>query len=164
MLHGPAKSFLLSPSPTHSCAGQYHWLITSHHLKHAPIRYDGAPLLDTWDPRRWISPWAKGPVALCGDAAHPMMPNLGQASILLTALYTSLLCLLMCSGSAACESSKSEQLKGQLGRTCRADTLAWHCICKTYIHLQGFRIHTEPMCAHLCSGWLPVHRGRLSAS
>lgn len=40
--------------------------------------YDGAPLLDTLDPRRWWSPWAKGPVAICGDAAHPMMPNLGQ--------------------------------------------------------------------------------------
>ena len=40
--------------------------------------YDGAPLLDTWDPRRWLAPWSKGPVAICGDAAHPMMPNLGQ--------------------------------------------------------------------------------------
>lgn len=40
--------------------------------------YDGAPLLTTLDPRRLWSPWAKGPVALCGDACHPMMPNLGQ--------------------------------------------------------------------------------------
>lgn len=40
--------------------------------------YDGAPLLATTDLRRWWNPWAKGPVAICGDAAHPMMPNLGQ--------------------------------------------------------------------------------------
>mmetsp|Transcript_14088 Transcript_14088/g.21717 ORF Transcript_14088/g.21717 Transcript_14088/m.21717 type:complete len:623 (+) Transcript_14088:304-2172(+) len=40
--------------------------------------YDGAPLLATVDPQRLWSPWAKGPVALCGDAVHPMMPNLGQ--------------------------------------------------------------------------------------
>lgn len=32
--------------------------------------YDGAPLLEKG--------WTKGPVAICGDAAHPMMPNLGQ--------------------------------------------------------------------------------------
>ena len=32
--------------------------------------YDGAPLL--------MKGWAKGPVAICGDAAHPMLPNLGQ--------------------------------------------------------------------------------------
>ena len=40
--------------------------------------YDGAPLLATVDPRRLLNPWARGPVAICGDAAHPMMPNLGQ--------------------------------------------------------------------------------------
>lgn len=40
--------------------------------------YDGAPLLDNLDLRRWWSPWSDGPVAICGDAAHPMMPNLGQ--------------------------------------------------------------------------------------
>jgi len=40
--------------------------------------YDGAPLLATTDPQRLLSPWAKGAVALCGDACHPMMPNLGQ--------------------------------------------------------------------------------------
>lgn len=32
--------------------------------------YDGAPLLGKG--------WARGHVAICGDAAHPMMPNLGQ--------------------------------------------------------------------------------------
>ena len=32
--------------------------------------YDGAPLV--------TKGWCKGPVAICGDAAHPMMPNLGQ--------------------------------------------------------------------------------------
>jgi zeaxanthin epoxidase len=38
--------------------------------------YDGAPLLRA--PGRWLSPWSDGPVAIAGDAAHPMMPNLGQ--------------------------------------------------------------------------------------
>ena len=42
--------------------------------------YDGAPLLDTLDLKRWWSPWSDGAVAICGDAAHPMMPNLGQVS------------------------------------------------------------------------------------
>lgn len=32
--------------------------------------YDGAPLL--------FKGWSRGQVAICGDAAHPMMPNLGQ--------------------------------------------------------------------------------------
>jgi zeaxanthin epoxidase len=32
--------------------------------------YDGSPLL--------FKGWTKGQVAICGDAAHPMMPNLGQ--------------------------------------------------------------------------------------
>jgi zeaxanthin epoxidase len=32
--------------------------------------YDGAPLL--------TKGWTRGHVAICGDAAHPMMPNLGQ--------------------------------------------------------------------------------------
>lgn len=32
--------------------------------------YDGAPLLQKG--------WTRGQVAICGDAAHPMMPNLGQ--------------------------------------------------------------------------------------
>ena len=32
--------------------------------------YDGAPLL--------AKGWTRGHVAICGDAAHPMMPNLGQ--------------------------------------------------------------------------------------
>jgi zeaxanthin epoxidase len=32
--------------------------------------YDGAPLLEKG--------WTRGQVAICGDAAHPMMPNLGQ--------------------------------------------------------------------------------------
>lgn len=32
--------------------------------------YDGSPLL--------FKGWNKGQVAICGDAAHPMMPNLGQ--------------------------------------------------------------------------------------
>jgi len=38
--------------------------------------YDGHPLVR--DVSRWLSPWSEGAVALCGDAAHPMMPNLGQ--------------------------------------------------------------------------------------
>ena len=38
--------------------------------------YDGAPLLR--DVAKWTHPWSEGPVAICGDAAHPMMPNLGQ--------------------------------------------------------------------------------------
>ncbi|KAJ1638512.1 hypothetical protein T492DRAFT_943689, partial [Pavlovales sp. CCMP2436] len=38
--------------------------------------YDGAPLLR--EPSKWLAPWADGPVAIAGDAAHPMMPNLGQ--------------------------------------------------------------------------------------
>ena len=33
--------------------------------------------------RRWWSPWSEGAVAICGDAAHPMMPNLGQVTHLL---------------------------------------------------------------------------------
>lgn len=32
--------------------------------------YDGSPLI--------TQGWARGQVAICGDAAHPMMPNLGQ--------------------------------------------------------------------------------------
>jgi zeaxanthin epoxidase len=32
--------------------------------------YDGAPLISKG--------WTRGQVAICGDAAHPMMPNLGQ--------------------------------------------------------------------------------------
>lgn len=32
--------------------------------------YDGSPLV--------TKGWSKGQVAICGDAAHPMMPNLGQ--------------------------------------------------------------------------------------
>mmetsp|Transcript_27353 Transcript_27353/g.61174 ORF Transcript_27353/g.61174 Transcript_27353/m.61174 type:complete len:621 (+) Transcript_27353:83-1945(+) len=40
--------------------------------------FDGAPLLDTLDPKRLWAPWSDGCVAICGDAAHPMMPNLGQ--------------------------------------------------------------------------------------
>jgi zeaxanthin epoxidase len=32
--------------------------------------YDGSPLI--------AKGWTKGQVAICGDAAHPMMPNLGQ--------------------------------------------------------------------------------------
>ncbi len=32
--------------------------------------YDGSPLI--------TQGWTKGQVAICGDAAHPMMPNLGQ--------------------------------------------------------------------------------------
>jgi len=38
--------------------------------------YDGPPLLR--DPTRFLRPWSDGPVAIAGDAAHPMMPNLGQ--------------------------------------------------------------------------------------
>lgn len=38
--------------------------------------YDGPPLLR--DPTKWLAPWSSRRVALCGDAAHPMMPNLGQ--------------------------------------------------------------------------------------
>jgi zeaxanthin epoxidase len=34
--------------------------------------YDGAPLILP------TKTWTKGHVAICGDAAHPMMPNLGQ--------------------------------------------------------------------------------------
>eukprot|EP00635_Sarcinochrysidales_sp_CCMP3193_P014226 CAMPEP_0118905148 /NCGR_PEP_ID=MMETSP1166-20130328/9301_1 /TAXON_ID=1104430 /ORGANISM="Chrysoreinhardia sp, Strain CCMP3193" /LENGTH=594 /DNA_ID=CAMNT_0006844417 /DNA_START=17 /DNA_END=1801 /DNA_ORIENTATION=+ len=38
--------------------------------------YDGHPLAR--NPRRWLTPWNSDRVALAGDAAHPMMPNLGQ--------------------------------------------------------------------------------------
>lgn len=38
--------------------------------------FDGPPLLR--DPRRFLNPWGEGPVTIAGDAAHPMMPNLGQ--------------------------------------------------------------------------------------
>jgi zeaxanthin epoxidase len=38
--------------------------------------YDGPPLMR--NPAKWMSPWSEGAVAICGDAAHPMMPNLGQ--------------------------------------------------------------------------------------
>ena len=38
--------------------------------------YDGHPLAR--NPARWLSPWNSDRVALAGDAAHPMMPNLGQ--------------------------------------------------------------------------------------
>jgi zeaxanthin epoxidase len=35
--------------------------------------YDGSPLVPVL-----TKGWTDGPVAICGDAAHPMMPNLGQ--------------------------------------------------------------------------------------
>lgn len=38
--------------------------------------YDGPPLLR--NPSTWLSPWNSRRVAIMGDAAHPMMPNLGQ--------------------------------------------------------------------------------------
>ena len=38
--------------------------------------YDGSPLL--------LKGWTKGQVTICGDAAHPVMPNLGQGGCQVT--------------------------------------------------------------------------------
>jgi 2-polyprenyl-6-methoxyphenol hydroxylase-like FAD-dependent oxidoreductase len=40
------------------------------HVSYLWRRYDRAPAI--------LRGWAKGHVAILGDAAHPMMPNLGQ--------------------------------------------------------------------------------------
>lgn len=49
------------------------------HPPFTPQRQEEINQRDLYDrPPLVLKGWAKGPVAILGDAAHPMMPNLGQ--------------------------------------------------------------------------------------